>query len=59
MFVSPGTGGGGSVRLTYTSKDVQGPIFEKETARGCTSCRGAEHRSDPIAGYVTVMIFYP
>ena len=47
------------VRSTHGSKKVHSPIFEEETTRGGPFCRGAEHRSDPIASYVAVMVFYP
>lgn len=46
-------------RLTYAPKNIHDPIFEEETARGGSFCRGAEHCGDPIAGYVTVMVLYP
>jgi len=45
------------VHLTYGSKNVQSPIYKEETARGGSFCGSAENRSDPIASYVTVMIF--
>jgi hypothetical protein len=44
-------------RLTYASENVQGPVFEEETARGGSFRRGAEHSGDPISSYVTVVIF--
>ena len=49
---------GGFVCLTYASKNVQGPIFEEETARGGSFRRGTEHCSYPVTSYVTVVIFY-
>lgn len=48
---------GGFVRSTYASENVQGPIFEEETAGRGSSCAGTEHGSDPITSYVTVVIF--
>jgi len=44
-------------RLTYASKDVQGPIFKEETARGGSFCGGTKNCSDPIASYVAMVIF--
>jgi len=48
---------GGFVRLTYASQNIQSPIFEEETTRGGSFRGGTEHCSDPVASYVTVMIF--
>lgn len=55
ITVRPRTGG--FVGSTDASKDIQGPILEEETAWGGSFCRGTEHCSDPIARYVTVVIF--
>lgn len=49
----------GFVCWTYTSENVQGPIFEEETARGGSFCGGTEYSGDPVTSYMTVMIFYP
>jgi hypothetical protein len=45
-------------RLTYTSENVQDPVCEKEVTRRGSFRGGAEYRGDPIASYMSVVIFY-